>query len=226
MNYWFLKDRPQRAVRSFVLRNQRMTPAQELSLGKHWEDYGLTSNEEGLNFDNIFARSAPTVLEIGSGNGDLIIDMASRHPQRNYIAVEVYRSGVGALLSKAYRLGLTNLKVIHEDIEVLVDGYIPDHAFDEVLIMFSDPWPKKRHHKRRLIGMEFIQALARTIKPQGFLYIATDWQHYADSIYREVASSQCYRYCDTTKLERLTTAFERRAVQSGRKIFNFSYQVI
>src|SRR5580693_8705999 len=174
--------RPQRHIRSFVLRAGRMTPAQERALTELWPRYGLDSGDDPLDLEAIFGRRAPRCLEIGFGVGEVIGSLAQNNPHIDYLGLEVHRPGVGRLLLRAARMNLRNLRVItHDAVEVLND-HIQDDSFDEILVFFPDPWHKKRHHKRRLIDPAFAASVAAKLRRGGVLRLATDWQDYAEQM--------------------------------------------
>lgn len=169
-----------RTIRSFVLRMGRMTPSQKIAYEKLWSQFGLTIEQGMIDGDALFGRSAPTVLEIGFGMGDSLIAMAQAAPDINFIGIEVHRPGVGRLLRLAAEKELTNIRVFAEDaIEVLRDC-IPDASLDRVQLFFPDPWPKKKHHKRRIVQSEFIGLVRTKVKLGGIFHAATDWENYAE----------------------------------------------
>jgi len=169
----------QRQVRSFVLRQGRLTQGQERALEDQWPRFGLDYTGAIRDFDAAFGRAAPLVLEIGFGNGEQLLFAAENEPEKNLVGLEVHAPGVGRLLQGAAELGATNLKAYcHDAVEVL-HHEVADASVDEVRIYFPDPWHKKRHHKRRLVQPEFVALLARKLKPGGLLHLATDWEDYA-----------------------------------------------
>jgi tRNA (guanine-N7-)-methyltransferase len=174
----------QRQVRSFVLRQGRLTQGQERALDEQWPRFGLDYTGFVRDFDAAFGRVAPLVLEIGFGNGEQLLFAAQNEPQKNFVGLEVHAPGVGRLLQGAAEIavgdgGATNLRAYcHDAVEVLQQE-IADASVDEVRIYFPDPWHKKRHHKRRLVQRDFVALLARKLKPGGRLHLATDWEDYA-----------------------------------------------
>ncbi len=216
-----------RGVRSFVLRESRLTPGQWRALEVHWPAYGLMPGAPGDLFDfaAVFGRRAPLTLEIGFGNGDSLLAMAASEPQSDFVGVEVYRPGIGRLLRGAAEAGLTNLKVIRADAAEVLQHHIADASFERALILFPDPWPKQRHHKRRLLTLPFITTLADKVRPGGLLYLATDWREYADSIREVVAGSGRFEPvgggCSAGRTE---TRFEMRGREAGRTAVNLLYR--
>ncbi|MBK5966586.1 tRNA (guanosine(46)-N7)-methyltransferase TrmB [Thiocystis minor] len=172
-----------RAIRSFVLREGRLTLAQERAFRELWPRFGLDwSPGDSLDFVAIFGNDRPVVLEIGFGNGDSLAEMAEQDPARNWLGIEVHRPGVGHLLLEIERRALTNLRIVrHDAVEVLARG-IPPASLDAVQLFFPDPWPKRRHHKRRILSPDLVALLARTIRPGGIFHAATDWEPYAEQM--------------------------------------------
>ena len=168
-----------RPVRSFVLRQGRLTIAQQRAVETLLPEFGVAYAPEQLDLKMVFGRSAPKILEIGFGMGAATAEIAHNHPQNDYLGIEVHTPGVGNLLRLIEAQGLSNLRVIqHDAVEVLRD-MMADAALDGVHIFFPDPWPKKRHHKRRLLQAEFVRLLCAKLKPGGYLHFATDWEEYA-----------------------------------------------
>jgi tRNA (guanine-N7-)-methyltransferase len=170
-----------RSIRSFVIRAGRVTDAQQRAMSELWPVYGIDFDPlRALDFAAIFGRVAPLTLEIGFGNGENLATLAAAHRERDYLGIEVHRAGVGRLLQSARDARLTNLRVIsHDAVEVLEQSVAPG-ALDEVLILFPDPWHKKRHHKRRIVQPAFVALLAGRLRAGGRLSLATDWQPYAE----------------------------------------------
>ena len=173
-----------RPIRSFVRREGRMTDPQKLALERRWSDYGIALPNQGekLDFAEIFGRSQKTVLEIGFGMGASLLEMAEQHPETNYLGIEVHRPGVGKLLSGIEALSLSNLRVICDDAVMVLKDHIDDQSLDGIQIYFPDPWPKKRHHKRRLIKPDFVKLCSEKIKLGAYIHCATDWENYAQQM--------------------------------------------
>jgi tRNA (guanine-N7-)-methyltransferase len=170
-----------RSIRSFVIRAGRVTDAQQRAMSELWPVYGLDFDPlRALDLAAIFGRVAPRTLEIGFGNGENLATLAAAHRERDYLGIEVHRAGVGRLLQAARDARLTNLRVVsHDAVEVLEQSIAPG-ALDEVLILFPDPWHKKRHHKRRIVQPAFVALLADRLRAGGRLSLATDWEPYAE----------------------------------------------
>lgn len=179
---------PHRPIRSFVRREGRMTSGQRRALEELWPRFGVEPAADSLlDFAAMFGRTAPVYLEIGFGDGRSLAAMAAAHPENNYLGIEVHRPGVGRLLQQLAAEAITNVRVGCTDAAVLLAGNIPPASLSGVLVFFPDPWPKKRHHKRRLISTGFARAVARALAPGGHLHVATDWPDYAEHILAAVS---------------------------------------
>lgn len=218
-----------RGIRSFVIRGGRATVGQQRALDELWPRYGIEFDPRGVDLNQIFARSAPRMLEIGFGAGEALLHFAQRHPELDCIGVEVHKPGVGHLMLGVEAGGLQNVRVIcHDAVEVLQQQLAPG-SIDLVHIFFPDPWHKKRHHKRRLIQPAFVELLARVLAIGGTLRLATDWEHYAMQM-REVidASLSFVNESDTGFVtrndERPLTRFERRGHRLGHGVWDLSYR--
>jgi tRNA (guanine-N7-)-methyltransferase len=221
-----------RKIRSFVLRAGRITAAQQRALTELWPRYGLdlASTNQPFDLDQIFGRVAPRSFEIGFGNGENLIGLARAHPERDFIGVEVHRSGVGHLLLELSALQLSNVRVIcHDAVEVL-DHRIAPSALDEILILFPDPWHKKRHHKRRLIQPEFVSLVASRLRKGGTLQLATDWEPYALQMLEVVSCHPMFvNLADAEGFMprpewRALTRFERRGHRLGHGVWDLSFE--
>jgi tRNA (guanine-N7-)-methyltransferase len=168
-----------RAIRSFVLRQGRLTPAQQRAVETLLPVYGVSYAAEPLDLDHAFGRQAPKILEIGFGMGAATAQIAAANPDKDYLGIEVHTPGVGNLLKLMEEQELTNLRVIQHDAVEVLRHMIADASLDGVHIFFPDPWPKKRHHKRRLLQAEFVALLCSKLKLGGYLHFATDWEEYA-----------------------------------------------
>ena len=228
-----LESAPQRReVRSFVRREGRMTPSQKRALEELWPKFGVDApGESGLKPlpQQIFGRAAPVVLEIGFGNGDHLLARAQAEPDKDFLGVEVHRPGVGRVLNRAQAAGLRNLRVAcHDAVEVLRD-WLPEGELAEIVVYFPDPWPKKRHHKRRLVQPEFARLAASRLAPGGLLKLATDWADYAahmratldaEPLLRNVAGAGGFM---PRPQERAVTRFETRGMKLGHQVFDLAY---
>jgi tRNA (guanine-N7-)-methyltransferase len=212
-----------RSVVSYVQRGGRMTVGQQRAWAECWPDLGRRVSDlppGPLDFTEWFGRAAPVLLEIGSGMGETTAQLAAAEPEVNYVAVEVYEAGLGQLMLRAEKLALGNLRLLQGDAVILLTEHIPPGSLSGVRIFFPDPWPKKRHHKRRLIQPEFVGLVASRLAPGGMLHLATDWAHYADQML-EVCSGEPLlrnRFPDWAPRPgwRPVTKFEQRANEEGR----------
>lgn len=208
-------------IRSFVRREGRMTHGQKSAFAKLWSKYGLELTAGKIDFKIIFAQQAPIILEIGFGMGQSLLNMAREHPAQNYIGIEVHHPGVGALFAELAKQNLTNVRVYCADAIEVLQQCIYDYSLDQVLIFFPDPWPKQRHHKRRLIQPEFVKLIASKLTSGGFLHIATDWEDYAQYILKVV--SQIKEFESTQSASRPITKFEQRGKRLGHKIWDLCF---
>jgi tRNA (guanine-N7-)-methyltransferase len=171
-----------RAIRSYVIRTGRITPAQERALDEHWPRYGVEFAPRLLDLAQLFGRSAARTLEIGFGNGEHLLERALAQPEQDFLGVEVHRPGIGHLLLAAAKAEVANLRIIaHDAVEVLQEQIAPG-SLAEVQLLFPDPWPKKRHHKRRIVQHDFVALVASRLIPGGRLHVATDWEPYAEEM--------------------------------------------
>ena len=219
-----------RAVRSFVVRAGRATAAQQRALAELWPLYGIEYSPSPLDLDAIFGRRAPRLIEIGFGAGEALLEFAKRHPEIDCLGIEVHPPGVGHLLLETQTAGLKNIRIVaHDAVEVLREQ-IPAHSVAFMHIFFADPWPKKRHHKRRLIQPPFVELLAHVMQPDGRLRLATDWEHYAHHMREVLDASEHFENVSTTDGfvarpdERPLTRFERRGQRLGHSVWDMEYR--
>jgi len=170
------------SIRSYVLRQGYYSDAQRRAYETLLPCHGVPFSDTPIDLTEIFGRAAPKILEIGSGMGETTVAIAQQQPERDFIAVEVHVPGVGSLLNRIQQLGLTNLKVVAHDALPVLQNMLSGASLDGVHIFFPDPWPKVRHHKRRLVQPNFVSLLATRMKPNAYLHIATDWENYAEHI--------------------------------------------
>jgi tRNA (guanine-N7-)-methyltransferase len=172
----------QRPVRSYVLRQGRVSNAQARAYRELLPRYGIAFSDQLLDLDAAFGRAAPKILEIGFGMGETTAAIAAAHPENDYLGIEVHTPGVGGLLKQIAERGLANLKLIQHDAVDVLRVMIAPASLDGVHVFFPDPWPKKRHHKRRLVQTDFVALLASRLKPGGYVHLATDWEEYAQQM--------------------------------------------
>ena len=217
-----------RPIRSYVLRQGRVTDAQRRACETLLPRFGLPYSRGPLDLDRVFGRVAPRILEIGFGMGETTARIAAQHPEIDYLGTEVYTPGVGSLLNRIVELGLANVRVIQHDAVEVLEHMIAPESLDGVHIFFPDPWPKKRHHKRRLIQPPFITLLASRMRPGALLHIATDWEDYASWIL-ETLSAEAFLantaggYASRPAYRPLTK-FENRGLKLGHGVWDVVFK--
>ncbi len=219
----------QRRIRSFVRREGRLTPGQQKNLDALWPRYGLELPAARLNWGELFGRRAPLTLEIGFGAGEVLADLAIRHPEQNFIGIEVYRAGVGRLLGALDTAGARNARVFCADAVEVLDHAFADDSLDNVLLYFPDPWPKKRHHKRRIVHPDFADEIARVLVPGGLWRVATDWRHYAEQMRNVLDTHPAFENIGdddgwVSTPPRTGTRFEARGRGKGHAVFDLAYR--
>jgi tRNA (guanine-N7-)-methyltransferase len=219
-----------RPIRSFVLRQGRMSNAQTRALETLLPRWGIPCQETLLDLDTAFGRAAPKILEIGFGMGDSTAAIAAAHPQNDYLGIEVHGPGVGSLLNQIEALGLTNLRVIQHDAVEVLKHMIAPASLDGVHIFFPDPWHKKKHHKRRLIQPELVALLCEKLKSGGYLHAATDWQEYAEHILAVLSveprlANTSADYAPKPDYRPLTK-FEQRGIKLGHGVWDIVFRKI
>lgn len=195
-----------------------------------WPAMGIEFEARSLDLDDIFGRRAPLIVEIGFGNGDSLVQQAAEHPECNFLGIEVHVPGVGHCLLAARAAGLSNLRLIsHDAIEVLKQ-MIPPSSTSRLNLYFADPWPKKRHHKRRIVQPDFLQLVASRLGEQGRFCLATDWANYAQHIDEVFAASALFTCVERREhdgeapLDRPATKFERRGLKRGHRIVDWCFE--
>ena len=217
-----------RKIRSFIRRQGRVTPGQQQALEKHGEKYCLDP-QINYDFNEVFCRTAPTIVEIGFGNGESLAEMAAANPELNYIGIEVHRPGVGHLILQLEQRGLNNVRIFcHDAIEIL-EQRIADNSLAGVHLFFPDPWPKKRHHKRRIIRPEFVALLVRKLATGGYFHAATDWEHYAGHMLEFLSAAKGLintslngDFCARPDYRPLTK-FENRGLRLGHGVWDLIF---
>lgn len=223
-----MSETSHRPVRSFVLRQGRMSNAQGRAHEALMPRFGIPFRAEKLELDQAFGRSAPKILEIGFGMGDSTAQIARSNPKNDYLCIEVHTPGVGSLLKQIEESGLSNIRIIqHDAVEVLKYMLNPD-TLDGVHIFFPDPWPKKRHHKRRLIQPEFVALLCERLKTGGYLHAATDWEEYATHILATFSAEPLLANTATDYAPRPDyrplTKFEQRGLKLGHGVWDIVFK--
>jgi len=211
-----------RGIRSYVLRQGRTTPAQQRALEALMPVYGIEYRPAVLDAPATFGRRAPLVLEVGSGMGETTARIAAEHPDTDFLAVEVHGPGVGSLLKRIDEQGLKNLRVIRHDALEVLEHMIADGALAGLHLFFPDPWPKKRHHKRRLVQSAFAALAARKLAPGAYLHAATDWPDYAAYMAEVLDAEPAFERA--AGRARPSTKFEQRGVRLGHEVRDLVYR--
>jgi tRNA (guanine-N7-)-methyltransferase len=217
-----------RRIRSFVLRQGRLTKGQERALESEWPQFGINYAENLLDLNQVFGRGeSKKVLEIGFGMGESTAKIAQALPDVDFLAVEVHTPGVGSLLKLIQELAITNIRIIQYDVVEVLLHMVPDASLDGVHIFFPDPWHKKRHHKRRLIQSEFVRLLCSKLKVGAYLHVATDWQEYAEWVLEvlklePLLKNTAQDYADKPSY-RPQTKFENRGIKLGHGVWDLVF---
>jgi tRNA (guanine-N7-)-methyltransferase len=219
-----------RPIRSFVRRAGRLTASQQRALDELWPAFGVTYSPDELDLDQLFGRHASRVLEIGFGNGESLVQQAAEHPELDFIGIEVHEPGVGHCLLAIRDAGISNLRLIAHDAMDVLTRQIPLASLQRINLYFPDPWPKKRHHKRRILQPAFVDLCADRLAPGGALHIATDWADYAEHIDETMAGSSRFTCTERREhggdapLDRPVTKFERRGLRLGHRIWDWRFE--
>jgi tRNA (guanine-N7-)-methyltransferase len=215
-------ERP--SVRSYSIRGSRITDAQRQAKTALQAVHGIAFKQELMDLKAIFPNSGAIIMEIGFGMGEATAIIAKNHPNNGYIAVDVHPPGIGKLLARIVENDLTNLKVIEDDVHVVMQHMIPDQGLDGIHLYFPDPWPKKKHNKRRIVNDGFLQLIHPKIKTGGFIHIATDWVPYAESIKEVFAASTLFNGGVIDKPEwRPVTRFEGQGIDKDHAVNDMLY---
>ena len=215
-------ERP--SVRSYSIRGSRITDAQRAAKDELQKVHGIEFKQEQIKISEIFPTSDKVIMEIGFGMGEATAIIAKNHPNNGYIAVDVHPPGIGKLLARIIENDLTNLKVIEEDVHVVLQHMIADESLDGIHLFFPDPWPKKKHNKRRIVNEGFLALIHPKIKKGGFIHIATDWVPYANSIQEVFASSTLFTGGVIDKPEwRPVTRFEGQGIDKDHAVNDMMY---
>ena len=217
-----------RPIRSYVLRQGRVSNAQQRAYDTLLPRYGIPYSPQCIDLEQVFGRSAPRVLEIGFGMGETTAIIAAQHPENDYLGIEVHTPGVGGLLKSVSEQNLKNVRIVQHDAVEVLKSMIAPGTFDAVHIFFPDPWPKKRHHKRRLIQPEFVSLLASRMKPGAYLHVVTDWQDYAEHILdvlkREPQLENTVQDYAPHPDHRPQTKFESRGLKLGHGVWDIIFR--
>jgi tRNA (guanine-N7-)-methyltransferase len=217
-----------RRIRSFVLRQGRVTKGQANALETQWPKYGVEYGLQGIALNTLFDRKdSKKILEIGFGMGETTAKIAQTLPDCDFLAAEVHTPGVGALLKLVEELALTNIRIIQHDVVEVLHNMLADNSLDGVHIFFPDPWHKKRHHKRRLIQAEFVKLLCSKLKTGAYIHVATDWQEYAQWVLEVLNAEPQLQNTATNYAEkpsyRPLTKFENRGIKLGHGVWDMVF---
>jgi tRNA (guanine-N7-)-methyltransferase len=222
-----MTDAGHRPVRSYVLRQGRVSKAQRRAHDTLLPRYGVSFEPRPLDFSALFGRHAPCILEVGFGMGETTAEIAAAHPQNDYLAVDVHTPGVGSLLKKIEERGLTNILIVQRDAAEVLEHMIAPATLDGVHVFFPDPWPKKRHHKRRLLKAPFVALLASRLKTGGYIHVATDWEEYAQEVLQVMSDEKQLENSASAFAarphDRPLTKFEERGLKLGHRVWDIVF---
>jgi len=218
-----------RPIRSYVIRSGRLTDSQRKALENHWMDHVIEYEAELIDINTVFPEIRKLTIEIGFGMGDSLLTMAVENPNSNYIGIEVHKPGVGKLLQGITERKLNNLKIICHDAKEVLLNCFEARTIDKLQIYFPDPWPKKRHNKRRIVQPDFIELLEGRLKQNGLIHLATDWQAYAEHMLEVMESAEgLQNYCGDSNYwlqpDRPGTKFERRGQLLGHGVWDLLFE--
>ena len=211
-------------------REGRITPAQQRALKDLWSRYGIEADGSAIDFAQVYGREAPVILEIGFGNGEALAAAAASHPEIDYLGIEVHRPGAGSLLRRLAEREITNVRVMLADAKEVLATQVPESSLLGVHLYFPDPWPKKRHHKRRLVQPDFAALVTRKLSPGGYFHLATDWQDYAEQMVSVLSTTPGLADAGTSERfsglvgSRLSTRFEHRGRRLGHEVRDLVFQ--
>jgi len=226
-----VSEQPRRTIKSFILRQGRLTHGQQRALDELWPVFGIDYQAEPIDLNTVFGNDKPVVLEIGFGNGESLVQMAAENPELNFIGIEVHRPGVGHLLHMIQEQGIQNLRVMNHDAIDILQNQIPKHSLHRIQLYFPDPWHKKKHNKRRIVQPAFLDTLATLLQADGKIHFATDWEHYAEHMMLTLEAHPLF----VNSLEknqfipkpdyRPTTKFERRGQRLGHGVWDLIFNL-
>jgi len=217
-----------RKIRSFIRRQGRITQGQLFAIEQYWDRYCLPPNQR-FNQQEIFGRTEPLILEIGFGNGDCLAQMAAAYPNKDFIGIEVHKPGVGRLLMQLEERGLENVRVYCHDALEILQNTISNNTLSAIHLFFPDPWPKRKHHKRRIVQPEFLDLIADKLINGGYFHAATDWEHYAIAMLEVLSADNRFTnasltdtYCERPAYRPLTK-FEQRGLRLGHGVWDLIF---
>lgn len=224
--------RKRREIRSYVCRNSRMTSAQQDVYARNWSQVGLPTDGV-LDFSKLYKPATPIILEIGFGSGHSLQAVAKENPDKEFIGIEMHLPGIGALMLSMAREKIENIRIIYADAVNVLRNVIPDESIDVIQIFFPDPWPKRKHHKRRLIQAPFVELLNKKLRQGGLLHLATDWEHYAFQMMNVLSQSKEFensagvaQFSERSLQRPVMTKFEQRGQNNGRMIWELQFKKV
>ena len=226
-----MPESPRRTIKSFILRQGRLTHGQQRALEEQWPKFGIDYEARPLDLNTLFGNDQPVILEIGFGNGESLLQMAAENPEQNFIGIEVHRPGVGHLLHLIQQQGIQNLRVMNHDAIDILQNQIPEHRLSRVQLYFPDPWHKKKHNKRRIVQPAFLDTLAELLEEDGEIHFATDWEPYAAHMmttleqHPQFENSQPAGQFIPKPDYRPETKFERRGQRLGHGVWDLVFTV-
>lgn len=219
-----------KSIRSFVIRAGRITAGQKQAFERWWPEFGLSLHQGHIDPVTLFGRTAPLVVEIGFGMGDSLLEMARQHPDQDFIGIEVHPPGVGRLINLAGQEQLTNLRVYMADAMDVLEDCIPEASVDRLQLYFPDPWHKKKHHKRRIVQLPFVEKIRTRLKAGGVFHLATDWENYAEHMLETLQQAPGFTNCDAARGYsprpdyRPVTKFEKRGERLGHGVWDLLFK--
>lgn len=217
--------------RSFVLRKGRVTSAQRSAIINLWQDYVIEPESEQVKFAEVFNNQNPVIADIGFGSGDTLLFLAKTNPEINFLGIEVYLSGIGSSLAGAGLNDLKNIRIINRDADLVMSQNILKGSLDGIVLFYPDPWPKRKHHKRRLVQSEFLDLSKTALKKEGFFFCKTDWEDYSNHIIKTFGASEEWAKKNIDSLppsysEIPSTTYEKKAIREGRELKKLIYRVL
>ncbi len=214
-------------IKSFKLRGSRISAAQEAARERLWSKYGIDFGSQKLHFDSLFPKSQSIIVEIGFGMGESTVEVAKKFPETGFLAVDVHQPGIGKLLASIEESALSKIRVMDEDVHLVLQAMIPDASLDGIHLFFPDPWPKTRHHKRRIVNEGFISLIHAKFKPAGTFHVATDWQPYAKWIRERFAVSPQFIGGEVERPDwRPMTRFEAQGIRKAHRVTDLIYKKV
>ena len=217
--------------RSYVLRKGRLTSAQQYAITHLWKEYVIENTSEKIDVKILFDNNNPVVADIGFGSGDTLLFLSKSNPEVNFLGVEVYLSGIGSSMARAGIDELKNIRIINKDADLVLKENIYSGSLDGVVLFYPDPWPKRKHHKRRLVQLEFLNSIQASLKKGGFFFCKTDWDDYSNHILKTFSVAKKWEEVLLGDLSCIyqeipSTTYEKKAIREGRKLKNIVYQTI